>query len=83
MFNKSRVCIRGTFLMNNIAHERKKLGLTQQEFAEVLGWGQSRIGNYESNLRKPKLKDCRCIVAAFNRLGIQCTLDDIFPTGLR
>lgn len=65
--------------MNNIAKERKKLGLTQNALAKKLNWGQSRISNYESGLRNPSLSDCRSIVLALNKLGSETTLDDIFP----
>lgn len=34
--------------MNNIANERKKLGITQSALAGACGWNQSRLANYES-----------------------------------
>lgn len=65
--------------MNSIASERKKIGITQAVLAEHIGWVQSRIGNYESSARRPDLNSCRQIVDALNRLGGNCTLDDVFP----
>lgn len=34
--------------MNNIANERKKLGITQSALACACGWNQSRLANYEA-----------------------------------
>lgn len=65
--------------MNNIASERQKLGISQTQLAEALGWGRSRLSNYESNLREPGLTECRSIIDALNTLGAQCSLDSVFP----
>lgn len=66
--------------MNNIAIERQKLGLSQSQLAEALGWGRSRLSNYEADLREPGLSECRTIVETLNALGADCTLDSVFPT---
>ncbi|ADO48094.1 helix-turn-helix domain-containing protein [[Enterobacter] lignolyticus] len=66
--------------MNNIAVERQKLGLSQSKFAQTLGWGRSRLSNYESNLRQPGLSECRQIVETLNMLGADCSLDSVFPS---
>ncbi len=66
--------------MNNISVERQKLGLSQAQFADELGWGRSRLSNYEANLRAPGLPECRAIVETLNRLGGGCSLDSVFPT---
>ncbi|HDJ0689873.1 TPA: transcriptional regulator, partial [Escherichia coli] len=47
--------------------------------ASAIGWGQSRIANYELNIRTPGLNDCRMIVEGLRKLGCQCSLDDVFP----
>ncbi|MTC55261.1 MULTISPECIES: helix-turn-helix transcriptional regulator [Providencia] len=65
--------------MNNIAEQRKKLGISQAVLASSIGWGQSRIANYESNIRTPSLSDCRVIVEVLQKLGAKCSLDDVFP----
>ncbi|HDL7533923.1 TPA: helix-turn-helix transcriptional regulator [Yersinia enterocolitica] len=39
--------------MNQIAEERKRIGVTQADLANKLHWSQSRIGNYESGARTP------------------------------
>jgi putative transcriptional regulator len=65
--------------MNNISAVRKKTGVTQQQLADLLGWKQSRIGNYEAGVRTPDLSSCRKIVNALNRLGAECSLDSVFP----
>ncbi|AVD59007.1 MULTISPECIES: helix-turn-helix transcriptional regulator [Enterobacterales] len=65
--------------MNNIAEQRKKLGISQAVLASSIGWGQSRIANYELNTRTPGLSECRQIVEALQKLGAKCSLDDVFP----
>lgn len=65
--------------MNNISKERIALKLTQEALASKLGWRQSRLSNYETEIRKPSLGDCRRIVAALNHFGGACTLDSVFP----
>jgi len=65
--------------MNFISKYRKKGGLSQQALAVQIGWGQSRLANYEVNTRTPSLSDSRLIVSALNELGVQCSLDDVFP----
>ncbi|CAG9414887.1 TPA: helix-turn-helix transcriptional regulator [Providencia stuartii] len=65
--------------MNNIAEQRKKLGISQAVLASSIGWGQSRIANYELSIRTPSLNDCRVIVEALQKLGAKCSLDDVFP----
>ncbi|MDD9245271.1 helix-turn-helix transcriptional regulator [Enterobacter soli] len=65
--------------MNQISKYRKIGGLSQQALAQQVGWGQSRLANYEVNARTPSLSDSRLIVTALNRLGVVCCLDDVFP----
>ncbi|EEU9347582.1 helix-turn-helix transcriptional regulator [Escherichia coli] len=65
--------------MNNIANERKKLGITQSALAGACGWNQSRLANYESGIRTPDLESCRRLVKALNKLGSKTTLDGLFP----
>lgn len=65
--------------MNNIATERKKLGITQSALAGACGWNQSRLANYESGIRAPDLESCRRLVEAFNELGSKTDLDALFP----
>ncbi|EEW9263261.1 putative regulatory protein [Escherichia coli 541-15] len=65
--------------MNNIAEQRKKIGISQAALASAIGWGQSRIANYELDIRTPGLPESRLIVEGLNRLGCNCSLDDVFP----
>lgn len=52
-------------LGQRIKHLRKNKGLSQQLLAEVCGWSsQSRIGNYESDLREPSLADLLLLAPA-------------------
>lgn len=65
--------------MNCIAEQREKSGIKQRELVAALGWTQARVSNYEAGRRTAGLAECRAIVMAFNKLGVTCTLDDIFP----
>lgn len=65
--------------MNLISHYRKQANISQVALAQELGWNQPRLANYESNLRTPSLEDSRLIVAALKSLGVDCSLDDVFP----
>lgn len=65
--------------MNLISHYRKKANISQVALAQHLGWNQPRLANYESNLRTPSLEDSRLIVGALKSLGVNCSLDDVFP----
>ncbi|TXL79738.1 XRE family transcriptional regulator [Pantoea vagans] len=65
--------------MNQIAKMRKQMGISQVLLARTIGWGASRLANYEHCVRTPGLNDCRKIVVALNKVGCACTLDDIFP----
>ncbi|MDE1477580.1 helix-turn-helix transcriptional regulator [Xenorhabdus bovienii] len=64
--------------MNKISLARKQAGLTQQQLAVLLGWKQSRIGNYEAGTRIPNIDSCRRIVAVLNAQGVPCSLDSVF-----
>lgn len=52
---------------DKIAQARKSAGLNQPELAQKMGWGQSRLSNYERGQRQPKLEDLKAISCA---LGI-------------
>lgn len=65
--------------MNRIAEHRERSGIRQRELVAALGWTQTRVSNYEAGRRTAGLSECRAIVAALNRLGAVCTLDDVFP----
>lgn len=65
--------------MNRIAEIRERDQIKQGDLAKELGWQRSRLSNYENKRRQPSLADSRSIVAALNRLGVRCTLDEVFP----
>lgn len=56
---------------------RKKNGLTQLELSEKLGIGQSTIGMYESNIRKPSYEVIKKIANYFNVTVDYLINDDI------
>ncbi|MCX8958338.1 XRE family transcriptional regulator [Erwinia psidii] len=64
--------------MHNLSTVRKSGNITQRQLASHLGWWQSRIANYE-NGRVPDLKSCRKIIRALKELGVDCSLDNVFP----
>ncbi|MEN3158265.1 S24 family peptidase [Alkalimonas sp. NCh-2] len=51
-----------------IVEAREAAGLTQKELTTKIGWGQSRLSNYERGEREPKLDDLKAISKA---LGIK------------
>ena len=54
-------------LGSRIKRLRKKKGISQQTLAELCGWSsQSRIGNYESNIREPNLADLQLLAPALD-----------------
>ncbi|MCK3657251.1 transcriptional regulator [Pasteurellaceae bacterium Pebbles2] len=65
--------------MNNLAKARESIGITQTQLGNAIGGGQSRIANYELNLRTPSLADARRIVEELNKLGANVSLDYVFP----
>lgn len=65
--------------MNRITELRNRHQIKQKDLAEQLGWHQARLSNYENERREPSLADSRAIVKAFRYLGVDCTLDDVFP----
>ncbi|WP_445494398.1 helix-turn-helix transcriptional regulator [Pseudomonas sp. 8(2025)] len=65
--------------MNLIAVYRDRAGIKQIALVAELGWTQTRLSNYEAGRRTAGLAECRSIVRALNRLGVICSLDDVFP----
>lgn len=65
--------------MNCIARYREKVGIKQRDLVAILGWTQTRLSNYEAGRRTAGLAECRAIIAALNKLGSACSLDDVFP----
>ncbi|MDC9591673.1 helix-turn-helix transcriptional regulator [Xenorhabdus sp. XENO-10] len=65
--------------MNKIKKIRVELGVTRKRLAEKVGCTPGAIGHYESGRRTPDLAVCRTIIAAFRELGIEITLDEVFP----
>lgn len=65
--------------MIRIRETREHHQISQAALSTELGWGQSRLSNYETGIRTPDLDDSRLIVAALNKLGAVCTLDAVFP----
>lgn len=68
--------------MNRISQLRTDANVSQTALAEALGWSQGRLSNYESGRRVPSLTDSRAITGALNKLGVVCSLDDVFPPEL-
>lgn len=66
---------------NRIAEYRKRAGKSQTELCQAIGqkWKQTRLSMYEQGHNRPSLDDCRRIVDALNKLGCECSLDDVFP----
>ena len=67
--------------MNRIQAFREGGGIRQVELASQLGWSQSRLSNYETGHRVPGLDEARAVVRGLNELGVNCSLDEVFPAG--
>jgi transcriptional regulator with XRE-family HTH domain len=48
----------------NLQHARKKLKLSQQQLADMLGVRQSAVANWEAGTRSPKLSEVERIAEA-------------------
>jgi putative transcriptional regulator len=65
---------------NNIKALRLSKKIVQEELKDALGWNHvSRVSHYEAGKRKGTIEECRDITTALNKLGVECTLDDVFP----
>lgn len=58
--------------MTAIRRYRKRLGLTQEEFAAALGMSQASISRFETGERKPDVDDLIAIAKFFG-----CKVDDM------
>ena len=58
--------------MTAIRRYRKRLGLTQEEFAAALGMRQASISRFETGERKPDADDLIAIAKFFG-----CKVDDL------
>lgn len=68
-------------LGSRIAHFRKLASLSQGQLASLCGWkSQSRIGNYEKDLREPTLADLELIASALQVSVAQLTYGDSAAT---
>lgn len=54
-------------LSSRIAHYRAQAGMSQAQLATACGWAsQSRVGNYETGSREPKIEDINKIAKALS-----------------
>lgn len=65
--------------MNKIKEFRKSVGITQEALARAINKSQSTIAHYEKGRRYVGLKTCRNITQFFISLGLDISLDDVFP----
>lgn len=65
--------------MNNLKQIRDTISASQEDVAKELGFTQSAISHYETMRRNPDLEICRKLVSVLNKLGANCTLDQVFP----
>jgi transcriptional regulator with XRE-family HTH domain len=57
----------------NVAAERKKYGLTQQELADQTGISRDKIAKWERNKGSPKVADSRTLTEFFRKRAIKET----------
>ena len=63
-------------IIEKIKSRRRELRLSQQQLADRLGWGQSRIGNYEAGVRDISTEDLKEIASA-----LEMTFDELVSDG--
>ena len=63
-------------IIEKIKSRRRELRLSQQQLADRLGWGQSRIGNYEAGVRDISTEDLKEIASA-----LEMTFDELVSGG--
>lgn len=66
--------------MNTIKKIRLALDMTQEGFGKLLGVTQAAIGNYESNIRSPKLNICYKIIKLAAQHNIKVELSELLPS---
>ena len=49
-----------------IAEARKKIGLSQIELSDITGFGKTRVSNWETGFRTPKLEDAKILEKVLN-----------------
>ncbi len=62
-----------------IKQTRKKIGLTQSEFAKQCGIGRATIGHYEIGAISPSITMAYKIIDLAKKYKIKLTLEDIYP----
>lgn len=68
-------------MTNKIKEYRLKAGVSQETLAKKCGWKASRIGNYETQIRTPVIRDAQIIVSVLSKLlSKKLAFDDVFPT---
>ncbi len=65
--------------MSNLKKFREKANATQADLAVLVKMTQGAIAHYENGRRTPGLNEARLLVSALNGLGVDCTLDTVFP----
>lgn len=65
--------------MNKISEYRTKNKISQKQLGAEIGVGASTIGNYEADIRTANTKMAWKIIDALNRLGVNCTFEEVFP----
>lgn len=65
--------------MSSLKHFREKAKVTQAALAERVGMTQGAIAHYENGRRTPGLAESRRLMVALNDLGVNCSLDELFP----
>ena len=65
--------------MNNLRLHRAKASLSQKELALLVGVSQPMIATIENNTKRPSLTNAQKIIAALNKNGAKCTINQVFP----
>lgn len=65
--------------MSKLKMIRSQIGITQAVLAKEMGLSQSAINHYENGNRSVDTTTGWRIVHTLNRLGAQCSFEDVFP----
>ncbi len=63
-----------------IIHFREAADLSAVDLAALCDWSPQRLYNYESLNRKLGIPEARVLVGVFSSKGIECTVDDMYPS---
>lgn len=65
--------------MNNLRVYRQKTELSGNKFSKKVKLSSPTINNIENGKKKPSLNTAYRIVKELNTLGVECSIEQVFP----